>query len=230
MKYDIQYKPAFSTVFVTLDPGESIMAEAGAMASMDSALRVKAQWFGGIGSAFLKAFFGKESLFANTFTNPTALPLQVVLTQSTVGDISRLQLNGNSICLQPGAYIAHTTGVKVGVQWAGFASWIGGEGLFRLKLSGRGLVFFGAYGGLTHRRIDGEFIVDSGHLVAYDPGIRLSPKLAGGLLSSLTSGEGLVTRLRGRGSIYLQSRSTSGLLKFLRPKVNMTSGRRRRWW
>ena len=227
MKYDIRYKPAFSSIFVTLDPGEGIIAEAGAMASMDSALTLSTTWFGGVGSAILKSLFGGESLFVNTISNYSNEPLQVVLTQTTIGDISRIQLNGNSICLQPGAYISHSSGVNVGVQWAGFSSWIAGEGLFRLKLSGRGVVFFGSYGGLTHRRIDGEFIVDNSHLVAYDPGIKLNIRLAGGLWGSIMSGEGLVTRLTGRGSIYLQSRSISGLLRFLSPKVNRTTRRRR---
>ena len=130
-----------------------------------------------------------------------------------------MELNGNEICFQPGAYIAHTPGVQIGVQWAGFSSWMSGEGLFKLKLSGKGLVFFGGYGGLTQRRVDGEYVVDSGHLVAYDPGIKMRVGLAGGLVGSVTSGEGLVNRLSGQGRIYLQSRSTDGLIRFVRPKL-----------
>jgi uncharacterized protein (TIGR00266 family) len=105
------------------------------------------------------------------------------------------------------------------VQWAGFSSWLAGEGLFKLKLSGSGQVFFGAYGGITQKRISGEFVVDSGHLVAYDPGIRMKIGLASGLLGSVTSGEGLVNRLSGQGEIYLQSRSIDGLVRYLRPKI-----------
>jgi uncharacterized protein (AIM24 family) len=61
-------------------------------------------------------------------------------------------------------------------------------------------------------------VVDSGHLVAYEPGIKMSVGLAGGLLGSVTSGEGLVNRLTGQGEIYLQSRSVGGLVGYLRPK------------
>ncbi|ERT06932.1 hypothetical protein M595_3082 [Lyngbya aestuarii BL J] len=119
---------------------------------------------------------------------------------------------------EPGAYIASSKAVKLGVGWAGLASWFAREGLFKLKVTGPGLVFFGAYGGITPKQITQEFIVDNGHLVAYEPGIKMGVGLAGGLLGSLTSGEGFINKLRGNGVIYLQSRSIDGLVKFLSPK------------
>lgn len=219
MKYEIRYKPAFATLFLTLNPSEQITAEAGAMVSMASKISMATQFSGGLIPALLKKFLGGESLFVNEFVNSTQQPLELVLSQATIGDIVSVELNGNEICFQPGAYIAHTPGVHIGVQWAGFSSWMSGEGLFKLKLSGKGLVFFGGYGGLTQRRVDGEYVVDSGHLVAYDPSIKMRVGLAGGLVGSVTSGEGLVNRLSGQGRIYLQSRSTDGLIRFVRPKL-----------
>jgi uncharacterized protein (TIGR00266 family) len=219
VKYEIRYKPAFATIFLTLNPGDRITAESGAMLSMATQISMATQFSGGLIPALLKKFLGGESLFVNEFSNSTQQPLELVLSQSTVGDIVAIELNGNEICFQPGAYIAHTPGVNMGVQWAGFSSWISGEGLFKLKLSGKGLVFFGGYGGLTQRRVDGQFVVDSGHLVAYDPGIQMKVGLAGGLVGSVTSGEGLVNRLSGQGRIYLQSRSVDGLVRFIRPKL-----------
>lgn len=219
MKYEIRYKPAFAAIFITLNPGESITAEAGAMTSMDAQLSMRTQFSGGLIPGLLKKFFGGESLFVNVFTNETQQPLTLVLTQSTIGDIERIDLSQGDICFQPGAYIAHTPGVKMGVQWAGFASWFAGEGLFKLRLSGGGRVFFGAYGGMTKKHVQGEFVVDSGHLIAYQPQIQMGIKLAGGLFGSVTSGEGLVNRLSGEGDIYLQSRSIDGLVRYLRPKL-----------
>ena len=219
MECEIKYKPAFSTIFVTLEPGEKIIAEAGAMASMDSQVKIKTELSGGFFAALAKKFFGGESLFINVFSNETKQYLTLVLTQSVVGDIEEIELQGRDMYFQPGAYIASTPGVKMGVRWAGFASWFAGEGLFKLRLSGKGKVFFGAYGGITKKRIDGEFIVDNGHLVAYEPGIEMGIKLSGGLIGSFTSGEGFVNRLTGRGNIYLQSRSIGGLVGFLRTKV-----------
>lgn len=219
MKHEIRHKPSFGTVFVTLEPGESMTAEAGAMASMAAQTAIKTKFSGGFFQALMLKFFGGESLFVNVFSNPTQKPLEVVLTQSTVGDVAAYEVSGKGICLQPGAYIAHTPGVKLGVEWAGFSSYFSGEGLFKLKLTGQGTVFFGAYGGLTKKQVSGEFIVDTGHLVAYEPGFKMNLKLAGGLLGSMTSGEGLVNRMTGNGTIFLQSRSTDGLVSFLRSKV-----------
>ena len=69
MECEIKYKPAFSTIFVTLEPGAKIVAEAGAMASMDSQITIKTQLSGGFFSAIAKKFFGGESLFVNVFSN-----------------------------------------------------------------------------------------------------------------------------------------------------------------
>ena len=77
----------------------------------------------------------------------------------------------------------------------------------------------GAYGGLVEKTVEGEYIVDTGHLVAYDPNMKLKVQLAGGLLSSFFGGEGLVTRVEGNGRIILQSRSLSGLAGWLNPKL-----------
>ena len=222
MKYEIRYKPAFATIFVTLQPGESITAEAGAMTSMDGKLSMETKFSGGLVQALLRSFFGGESMFVNIYRNTTQQPLTVTLTQSVIGDIDRIDLDkipSHEICFQPGAYIAHTAGVKMGVEWAGFSSWFAGEGLFKLKFSGNGRVFFGAYGGLTRKRVSGDFVVDNSHLVAYEPSIKMKIGLSGGLIGSLTSGEGLVNKLSGNGIIYLQSRSIDGLVKYLRPKV-----------
>ncbi len=219
MKYDIRYKPAFAAVFVTLQPGESLMSEPGAMASMDGALTVTTQLAGDLVFALLRKFLGGESLFINRFSNSDRSPHEVVLTQPNIGDIAVIPLEDSSICVQPGAYIAHIGDVKIGVQWAGFSSWLAREGLFKLKLSGKGRVFLGTYGGFTKTHIDGSFIVDSGHLVAYDPSISMNIQLAGGLIGSVTSGEGLVNRLTGSGDIYLQSRSIDGLVRFLKTQI-----------
>ncbi len=218
MKYEIRYKPTFACIFVTLQPGEQVTAEAGAMVSMDSGITMKTEFSGGLIQALLRSFLGGESLFVNIFRNSSQKPQTVVLTQSVIGDIHRIDLNQGTICFQPGAYIAHTPGVNMGVRWAGFASWFAGEGLFKLQFSGTGRVFYGCYGGIMEKTIAGEFIVDNSHLVAYEPNITMNIRMSGGILGSLTSGEGLVNKLKGRGKIYLQSRSIDSLVGYLRPK------------
>ena len=212
MEIVIRYKPAFANIHVKLNAGESILAESDAMASMSSSLTIKTRWNGGFFRALLKKIFGGETLFINEFV--ASEPSELVLTQPFPGDIECMELNGNSLYLQPGAYLASDPNVKLGISWAGFASWIGGEGLFRLHVSGKGKVWFGAYGGIFAKEIDGPFVVDTGHLVAYEPTVQMKVGMAGGLFSSIFSKEGLVSRVSGPGRIYLQSRSIDGLVSW----------------
>lgn len=211
MEVTIEGKPVFAYVKVALDPGESFVSESDAMSSMSAELDVEAKFNGGFFNGVLKKTFGGESLFTNHFKNNTSKPLTLHLTQPTPGDIVMKELKGESYCIQQGSYIASDSSVKLGVKWAGIGSLIGGEGLFKLVVSGQGKVIFGAYGGIIEKEINGEYIVDSGHLVAYEPHMKLKPQLAGGIFSSLFGGEGFVTRVEGKGKIYLQTRSLSGL-------------------
>lgn len=209
MQVEIRDKPSFANIHVKLQPGDQIVAEADAMASMSSTIDMRTRWSGGFIRAVLKRIFGGESLFLNTFSTEQGGDL--VITQPFPGDIECIELKGNTMYLQPGAFIACEPGVKLGLGWAGIRMFVAREGLFRLKVSGNGRVWFGAYGGIFQKEIDGQYVVDSGHLVAYEPSIGVRIGMAGGVFSSFFSGEGLVTRVSGPGRIYMQSRSFGGL-------------------
>ena len=215
MESEIIGKPAFAYVNVVLAPGESLVAQPDAMSSMDADLDLQAKLNGGILGGLLRKYLGGESLFINHFTNNTGAPRRITLVQKTPGDIDCVDLNGDTIYFQPGAYLCSTPGVQLSLKWAGLASFIGGEGLFKLKLTGTGRVWYGCYGALLEKEVDGEVIVDSSHLVAYRDGIRLKVQLSGGIFSSFFSGEGLVTRVEGKGRIVIQTRSISGLAKWI---------------
>ena len=219
MQATIEGGPAFAYINVDLNPGETVVAESDAMSSMAADLDMDAKFNGGFFSGILKKFFGGESLFVNHFTNKTSDVRRVTLVQATPGNIREVQLGGETICLQPGAYVASTPELKLKARWAGFKSWFSGEGLFKLTVSGTGTLWYGAYGELLEKQVDGEYIVDTAHLVAYEPHMKLKIQLAGGLFSSLFSGEGFVTRIEGQGKITIQTRSLSGLAGWLNPRL-----------
>ena len=219
MKVKVQGAPSFAYVHLELAPGESVVAESDAMTSMAADLDMEAKLNGGLLPGLAKKFLGGESLFINVFTNNTSEPKRLTLTQGTPGDIRQVTLKNKALCLQPGAYIASTPGLKLGVKWAGLASGIGREGFFKLLVSGTGTLWYGAYGGLVDKQIEGQYIVDTGHLVAYQPHLKLKVQLAGGLVGSFLGGEGLVTRLEGYGDCVLQTRSLTGLAGWLNPKL-----------
>lgn len=219
MQANIRGSQAFAYVEADLSPGDVLIAESDAMSSMAADLDLTAKLNGGFFSAFAKKFLGGESFFVNEFKNNTNGVKRLTLVQKTPGDIRQLELNGGSICLQPGAYIASTPGLTLGLRYAGISSFIGREGLFKLVVSGNGTLWFGAYGGLVDKEVRGEYIVDTSHLVAYDPQMKLRTQLAGGLFASFLGGEGLVTRVEGEGRIVLQTRSMSGFASWLNPKI-----------
>ncbi len=218
MKTELKGSQAFSYIEVELEPGETIISESDAMSSMDAELDLTAKLNGGFFKGLLRKYLGGESLFINHFSNNTQQPRRMTLVQGTPGEIRQRTMDNDEIYLQPGAFVACTADVKLTLEWAGFVSFIAREGLFRLKASGSGDLFYGAYGALLEREIDGEYIVDTSHLVAYEPGIKLKLQLAGGIFSSFFGGEGLVTRVEGKGKIIIQSRSITGLTGWLNPK------------
>jgi uncharacterized protein (TIGR00266 family) len=213
MEIQIRNRPSFANLLVRLSRGDRIVAESNAMASMSSSISLATRFNGGFWRAILRRVFGGESLFINEFA--TESQGELVLTQPFPGDIECFALRGTGLYLQPGAFLACDPGVALGLGYAGLASLLAREGLFRLHVHGEGRVWFGAYGGVMTKEIDGEYVVDSGHLVAYEPTIGLRLGMAGGIFSSVFGGEGLVLRLRGQGRIYLQSRSMSGLAKWV---------------
>lgn len=217
MEATTRNRPSFANVHVKLEPGDSIIAEADAMASMSASVEMRTRWSGGMFGAILKRVCGGESLFVNEFSSKE--PAELVLTQGMPGDIECLELKGTTLFLQPGAFLACEPGVSLGLKWAGLASFVGGEGLFRLRVSGTGRVWFSAYGGIFTREITDEYIVDTGHLVGYEPTIHIRVGMAGGIFSSFFGGEGLVTKVRGPGRIYMQSRNFSGLTAWMNAHI-----------
>lgn len=219
MEINVQGTPAFGFLHVDLLPGEMLVTESDAMASMSAKMDLKAKLNGGLIKGLLRKFLGGESLFINEFSNNTNETLRLTVTQPFPGDIKVLDLNNETMYIQPGAYICSEPGVNLGMKWAGIHSWIGGEGLFRLVLSGKGRVAIGAYGGLLEKEVKGELIVDTDHLVAYPPGFTIKTQLSGNLISSFTSGEGLVMRIKGNGKIIIQTRSFGGLTKWVNRQI-----------
>lgn len=209
---------SFSFLKVKLSPGDEITSEAGAMASMDKGISLKTILNGSFLQALLIKFLGRETIFINKFKNSTNTDQTIYLTQPVPGQIQEAELKGESLFIQAGAYIASTPGITFSLRWAGFSSWFAREGLFRIQISGRGKVWYGSFGAVVTREVNGEYIVDTGHLLSYPPNMKLSIKLAGGLFSSFFGGEGFVLKLSGKGTIQLQTRSIEGLAGWLNPK------------
>jgi uncharacterized protein (TIGR00266 family) len=223
MEHEILYKPSYSLLKIKLSGGESISAEAGAMVSMSDTIEMETKAKGGVFSALKRSMLGGESFFINTFK--AAAPGEVTFAPSLPGDIHDLELKGQTIYVQSGSYIAGSPDIVVDTKWGGAKTFFSREGLFLLKVTGSGKLYLSSFGAI--HKVDltegQKYIVDTGHMVAFDEGVNYSVRRAGGLKATLFSGEGLVCELTGPGRIYLQSRSFGAFLSFLIPRLPKSS-------
>jgi uncharacterized protein (TIGR00266 family) len=208
MQIELHHRPAHTLAAVSLEPGESITAESGAMVAMDPTLEMETS-AGGLMKG-LKRLFGGESFFRNTF-RAAHRPGRVLLAPTLSGDMEVLEVEaGRGLYLQSTAFVASSPGVELNTRLGGFKTFFAGEGLFVLQATGRGSVLVGAYGALEKVTVDGSYVIDTGHLVAWDESLEFSVgKSSDGWVSSFLSGEGLACHFRGRGQVWLQTRNPS---------------------
>lgn len=211
MHFEIAYQPAHSLATAHLAPGESVRAEASAMVSMTSDIQTSTTARGAGGGIFgglKRAVLGGESFFTNLFT-ASAPGAHVTFAPNLCGSMVVHELNGSeNLLIQGSSYVASPDSVSLNTQFQGFKGFFSGESLFFLEASGHGPVLVNAFGAIEKIDLDGTMIVDTGHLVAFTSGIRYTiSKAASGWIASYLSGEGLVLRIEGRGTLYVQSRN-----------------------
>lgn len=206
--FEIGYRPAHSLAKVHLQPNESVVAESGAMVGMSTNVHMQTQSTGGLMGG-LKRMFGGESFFRNTFTAQNG-PGEVLFAQALCGDMTVLEMTPQGYFIQNSAYIASTPDVAIETQTGGFKGFFSGAGVFILKATSQqpGQVLIGAFGGIQELHCDGNMVIDTGHLVAWDGTLSYTiGKSGAGWIASFLSGEGLICDFQGQGRIWIQSRN-----------------------
>ena len=217
MKTTILQAPDFGMLRVDFEqPGESFVAESGAMVSCTAGVQMKTQMRGGLLAAAKRKLLGGESIFQNTFT-ATEPGDHVLLAPPPEGDLRRLDLGaGEHFHLVSGAYVAHTGDVQIDTKWQGVRALFSGVGFFMLRLSGPGSVYYATYGAVEPITIPPEGIdVDNGHIVGFGERATYQIRKFGGYKSFFFGGEGLICRFSGEGQVLLQTRDVSALVGFL---------------
>jgi uncharacterized protein (TIGR00266 family) len=157
-------------------------------------------------------------MFINEFSAPGGG--EVVVAPSLAGQITMKRItSGQRLFVQRGSYLASTGDVDTKVRFGGLRTLLGGEGLILLECSGTGDVFVNSYGGITEIPLNGRFVVDTGHVVAFDGSLDFKVRSIGGLKSFLFSGEGLVCEFSGKGTLYIQSRNLNALVGWITPML-----------
>jgi len=219
MKYQIQYGPSYALGIISLDAGEKIQAETGAMVSMSDTIEIDTSMKGGLVSGLKRSVLGGESFFINTFTAAQAGELTVA--PALPGDVLALEVTDQTMLVQSGSFLAATPDITVDTKWGGSKSFFSREGLFLLKCTGHGTLFLSSYGAihLVELAAGQKYVVDTGHMVAFDESVQYEVGRTGNWKSTLLGGEGLVCKLTGPGRFYLQTRNPDSFLQWLVPKL-----------
>jgi uncharacterized protein (TIGR00266 family) len=210
-------------VEVELDPGESAVAEAGAMMYKDSSVQMETIFGDGSASSSAGGFMDKllgagkrlltgESLFMTVFTHTGQGKAHVAFGAPYPGNIIPVPLPSVGGCLicQKDSFLCAAKGVSIGIylQRKILTGLFGGEGFIMQKLEGDGMVFAHAGGTIVDRKLKpGEVLhVDTGCIVALEQSVQFKIEQAGNIKTALFGGEGLFfATLRGPGRIWLQS-------------------------
>jgi uncharacterized protein (TIGR00266 family) len=213
-------------VEVELDPGETVVAEAGAMNYMEDGIGFEAKM--GDGSNADEGIMGKllnvgkrvltgESVFLTHFTNTATGKKRVAFSAPYPGKIipvDMAKVKGELYC-QKDAFLCAAYGTRVGIAFTkrlgtGF---FGGEGFILQKLQGDGMAFLHVGGTVVKKKLNNErLLVDTGCLVAFTQGIEYEIQRAGNLKSMFFGGEGFfLATLSGTGLVMLQSLPLSRL-------------------
>ena len=222
--HEVDYKiygTEMQFVEIELDPQEAVVAEAGGMMYMDQSIQMETIF--GDGSAERSGFFdsimsaGKrlltgESLFMTVFQNQGMGKEKVAFGAPYPGKIIPMHLSemGGEMIAQKDAFLCAAKGVSIGIAFQkkiGLGLF-GGEGFIMQRLQGDGWAFIHAGGTLYERDLaPGESIrVDTGCVVAYQPGVDFDIQYVGNIKSAIFGGEGLFfATLKGPGRVWLQS-------------------------
>lgn len=214
MDYVIHSNPSYSVVEVTIAPGEQIVTESGAMAWMTPNMRAQTSARGGIMSGLSRAVLSGESFFQNTYESEDG-PGTIGLAPGQPGDIFAYQLNDDELLLEKGAYLASTTDIATSSDFQGLRG-LFNEGMFILRVSGSGILFFNAYGDIQEIEVDGTYVVDNGHAVAWQPTLQYRLTKAKRIRSFLFSDQ-IIMEFSGKGKLWVQSRNPRSLADWVFP-------------
>lgn len=218
--YKIEHQPAYASLVLKLKANQTVLVESGGMAAMDSWIKMQSKMKGGLMSGLGRMVSG-ESLFISEFT-AEGKPGDLYVSPGVPGDLQHYYLEGNSLFIQSSGFVAASPTIDIDTKFQGFKGFFSGESLFLLKASGTGDIWFSSFGAIAEIPVNGDYVVDTGYIVAFEDSLNYNVEMIGGLSfrnlrTAVFGGEGLVCRFRGQGKLWIQSRSLYPFLNFLDP-------------
>ena len=221
MNVELIYRPSNTAAKVSLEGGEKIITEAGSMIAMSGDMNInttthKKNSSGGVFSA-IKRLLAGESFFLNEFTAGSRGGT-IYLSNELSGDMQIYESRGETLIVQAGSFLACEDDITMEVGWQGFKNFFSGESMFWIKLSGKGKYILSSFGMIYPVEVDGAYIVDTGHIVAFSETLNFSiAKASKSLIGSMLGGEGLVCKFEGKGTVYCQSHNPTSFGSTLGP-------------
>jgi uncharacterized protein (TIGR00266 family) len=222
MEVQIINGPGNAAAEVQLGPSEELTAEGGSMIAMSGDMSITTTTHKKGKGSILKAakrLLSGESFFLNHYTAGSQGG-QVWLSTTLPGDMMKYELKNESLIVQGSSFVAAPPEVEVDMGWQGFKSLLSGESIFWLHLKGTGKVILNSFGAIYPVEVNGNHIVDTGHIVAFNETLDFKVGKAGkSWVSSILGGEGLVCHFHGQGTVWCQSHNPSSFGRILGPKL-----------
>ncbi len=214
--------PGATAAEITLKPHQKLTAEGGSMIAMSPNISLTTSTHtkksGGLIKG-LKRMFSGENFFLNHYTG-SEQGGTVWLGTALSGDMISKELRGETLVIQGGSYVASTENIEIDLSWQGFKNLVSKEGLFWIKAKGNGTIIFNSFGAIYPIQVNGEYIVDTGHIVAFEESLNFKLSKAGkSWLSSILGGEGLVCKFHGTGTVWVQSHNAGSFGSIVGPKL-----------
>ncbi|KAI2605900.1 DUF124-domain-containing protein [Hypoxylon fragiforme] len=201
--YRISHRDCNTIITIQLAMGCPINAKPGVLIAMSPTITLKGEY-----KFSMKKLMASGGEFGHsTFIGPGEL----LLAPGMLGDMTTIRLGGDeSWSVGKDAYVASTQGVIRDYKRQGLGkAMFSGEGLWVHKISGVGLLWITSFGAIIRKNLnDGEkYIVDNGHLVAWNVKYVMERVASGGIIGGFASGEGLVCKFTGPGTVFIQTRN-----------------------
>lgn len=232
MEYRLTSDSVFPLVEISLQQGEEIQIEPGSMVYHNGLVNLEGKMNsngqGGIGGALRalgRSMTSGESFFI-TKAQGTAPDAKIVIAPSTPGTIQELPIGQQQWRLNTGAFLASDGDVHYTMQRQKLdgALFGGTGGLFVMETAGSGRMLVAGYGDILEVHLDGsqDYVIDNHHVLAWSHDLNYTIQVASGTFGFKT-GEGLVNRFQGVGTVYIQSRNVEALAGMIAPFIPSSS-------
>ncbi|MFV0441151.1 MAG: TIGR00266 family protein [Lachnospirales bacterium] len=226
MNYVVSKSTSTPIAKILLNKGERIRIERGSMIYHSQHIELEGKTNGGLMKSIAKSVVANESMFITTATSNSD-GSEIGVAPGKIGSIVNLKCGEKQYTLNDGAFLACDSSIdlKMERQKKLSTALLGGTGgFFNMKTSGTGDLLINGFGEIISYEVSesNPLIFDNGHVVAWDSTLTSSAKMASGTFG-FKSGEGIVIKFTGKGTVYIQSRNLEAFGSLLSPYILTSS-------